>query len=78
MYNLFKSTYGKESNEYNEIYILEDTFKTAIGCIAIMGLFSILMIYFVSMHSSKYNNRASHYETLAEYIDGELIKDKIE
>lgn len=78
MFDLFNSMYGKESkdvNGYNEINILEDTFKTAIGCIAVVGLGSIFMIYFVSMHSSKYNNRASNYEILAEYIDDELIKD---
>ncbi len=83
MMNDFKLAYDyKDSDKKNEVNsfgdMFENLFKTLYENIFIIALGGIVIILLISMFSLKYNYRASNYETLAEYINDELIKDKIE
>lgn len=64
----------KEVNSFGDMFM--EFFKMLYNNIFIIALGGIMIVFLISMFSLKYNDRASHYETLAEYINDELLKDK--
>lgn len=66
-----------KKNEVNSFWdMFMEFFKTLYIWIFLSAIGGMIIVFLISRSFSKYSDKASHCETLADYINSELLKDK--